>query len=319
MRYSKLFTSKCVVAIVVVLASLSSALAGKIRKTTDFSTFFNPIPPQAQLAFFNTPTSDWLITGGVVLHGNAEFYVEKDGNLEKVPPSELGLQVAQDGKISIVRGKKSYQLDSFPKFACRLGGFVKRNALIAYTEIDDVTPTMTRLITKAGLVESNLDSPNENSVAKEFLDTPFERLFQKADYAEVSELPSEVASPIVTNLNKAIGSDPNQRFTGSSYIHADFQTTYKIYLIESSNQVETQGVPLRYELRFKTGGLPYFIGVKVLAQNWPDDAKLSDLTNPKQPVSQYDIVWAFQVAAIFGELNKSNKNAFSSFVSQACQ
>jgi len=319
MRYFRSFTSKSGLAILVVLVSLSAALAGKIRKTTDFSTFFNPVPPQAQLAFFNTPTSDWLITGGVVLHGNVEFYVERDGKTERVTPSELSLQAAQNGKISILRGKQAYQLDSFPKFACRLGRFVKRDALIAYTEMDNITPTMAKLITKAGLVESELESVNENRVAKEFLETPFERLFKSADYAEVSPLPSEVAAPIITNLNKAIGSDPNQNFTGSSYIHADFQTTYKIFLIDSSNQVETQGVPLRYELRFKTGGLPYFTGVKVLAQNWSDETKLSDITNPKQPISQYDIIWAFQTAAIFGELNRSNKNAFSSFVSQACQ
>jgi hypothetical protein len=265
------------------------------------------------------PNSPWVITGGVVLHGKAEFYLDSGEQSTKVPISELTLRSEKDGKVSISRDQASYNLDVFPNFACPLGRFVQRDAMIVYTELDDVTDEMEQLIAGAGLVDSRIPSAYENSVAREFAKTPFERLFERVDHAAITPLPSEIADPIVENLNKVIKSDPKQSFDKGAYIHADFQVTYKIYLVDKSKQIDTEGVPMRYALKYHTGGLPYITKVDVFSQDWSDDTKLSDLSGRPFSVSQYDIVLAFQIAAIFREFHRANGPAFSDFVSQACK
>lgn len=301
------------------LTSLSPAVAGKIRKTTYYSTFINPVPTAAQLAFFRTPESDWRITGGVVLRGNAAFYVETGGNSTPVLVKDLTLHSGKDGAVTISRNQQSYRLDIFPNFACPLGKFVQRGAQIAYTDLRNVTEDMAKQIAERGLVESNLISRNNNSVAQEFYNTRFERLFKKADNAEVGDLDESIARPIIVDLNEKIGGNPNQSFDRAAYVHADFQVTYKIYLVDASKEVDTEGVPLRLHLKSKSGGLPYIDRLEVFSQNWPDGVKLTMGTDPDQLFSQYDVVWAFQTAAIFRAFQRSDKSAFAAFVADACR
>jgi hypothetical protein len=306
-------------AFLIFVTSPNPAVAGKIRKTTHYSPFFNPVPTSPQLAFFRPPDGDWRITGGVVLRGSAAFYVETEGNSTPVPVKELTLKSGTDGTVTISRNQESYRLDIFPQFACPLGKFIQRGAQIAYTELIGVTQDMVKQIADRGLVDSNLVSRSSNSVAREFYNTPFERLFKMADNAKVSSLPESIARPIIVNLNEKIGGDPNQVFDRFAYVHADFQVTYKIYLVEASKEVDTEGVPLRFHLKSKTGSSPYIDTVEVFAQNWADGAKLANGTDPNQPFSQYDVVWAFQTAAIFREFRRSDKSAFDAFVADACR
>lgn len=298
-------------------ASLNFAFAGNIRKTTYYTPFISSVPTPATLAFFRSPTSPWRITGGVVLRGGARFYIQDSANQTEVPIGELSLSADKNGIVTISRKQQSYHLDMFPNFACPLGRFVARDALIAYTELDGVTEDMAQQIAKAGLVDSNLVSRFDNSIAREFLDTPFERLFERADNAQVVSLDAATAAPMVLNINKAIGSNPNSSFNRAAFVHADFQVAYKVYLVDSSKEVDTEGVPLRYHLKYSRGSLPYIDRIEVFSQEWPDNTTLTREPDSKS-FTQYDVVWAFQAAAIFREFYRSDKAAFAKFLAQAC-
>jgi hypothetical protein len=301
-------------------ASLNSAIAGHIRKTTYYTPFISSVPTPGTVAFFRSPTAPWRITGGVVLRGGAKFYTQDraDQKAEEVPVAELSLRADKDGIVTISRKQQSYRLDIFPNFVCPLGRFVERGALIAYTELNGVTEEMAQQIATAGLVDSNLISRFDNSIAREFFNTPFEQLFERADHAQVVSLDDATAAPMVLGINKAIGSDLKLSFDRAAYVHADFQVSYKIYLVNSSKEVDTEGVPLRYHLRYSRGSLPYIDRIEVFSQEWPDNATLTHEIDSKT-FTQYDVVWAFQMAAIFREFYRSDKVAFAKFLGQACQ
>jgi hypothetical protein len=305
--------------LLVLLAFVCSVSAGKIRKATVYSTFISSVPTPETYAFFRTPEAPWSYTGGVVLRGRAEFYYETGANSTRIPIQQLKLQSSNDGIVTISRNGKSFRLDTFPKLPCNLGKFIERGAIVAYTELDGVTEAMAERMSAAGLVDSSLGVAGLNHrIAREFFNTPFERLFERADNVLVADLDEDLARQTINNLNARIGSDPNQFFRRGSYVHADFQVVYKVYLIDASNEVDIEGVPLRYELEYNRGGLPHVIGIQAFAQNWPDDAKLTKALDPSTAFSQYDIVWTFQTAAIFRELHQSNGSAFSKFVADAC-
>jgi hypothetical protein len=307
------------VLVLVTALALPCATLGKVRKTVDYSSFINSAPSSTMLAFFDAPDALWTITGGVVLHGQAKFFMEQRGNVELVPTSQIALSVNATGNVFLDYDHHLYALEIFPGLACPLGRFIQRNGLIAYTELDGVTEAMEKRIYSADLVDSNEPSGFDNSVAKEFVGTPFERLFAAMDYVDVTPLPENIKNAALGELNRKIGAHADSQFTKGSYIHADFQTTYQVYLVRGPDRVDAAGVPLRYELKYNPGGLPFIADVEVFSQNWPDDEHLGDLNNDNVRVSQYDVVSAFQAAGILRELHLANNGAFETFVSQACQ
>jgi hypothetical protein len=130
------------------------------------STNFNPAISQDMLEFFNSPTADYRITGGVVLDGGAidggvTFRFEKTGVKSTVLISELELKT-ENSKIWIgYRGQK-FNYDVIPNLACPLAKLVARKGKIAYTEIGNVTVELEMQILRNGLIDSEVDSSDYN-------------------------------------------------------------------------------------------------------------------------------------------------------------
>jgi hypothetical protein len=264
------------------------------------------------------PDGYFLIAGGVVLHGQADFILEQNGQDSPIAASTVTPVAEPNGKIALQSGGKLYQLAMPAGLACPLARFTQRDGLIAYTILKFMTDSSPRALQRAGLVRHRL--------AKEFDGTGFEKLLHAADFAATEALPDGTGRALASAINDQNGigafvltaSDTGDRKIGS-YVNTDLQVTYKAYLVASTDAVETAGVPLRYYWLLDSNWTPGVFSVEALAQNWPANATLTDWTAPNAQPTQYDIVNFYQTAGVFRQLHTASPDAFARFTDQACR
>jgi hypothetical protein len=258
----------------------------------------------------------FLVAGGVVLHGSTLFEHEGEGSTRAVPASAVTPRLGPDGALMLVDSGVGYRLPLSPGLACPLGRFVQRGGLLAYTVPRFLTADMIPTLVHAGVVH--------HRVAREFDGTPYEALLHAADFAATEDLAPALEMRVLSGINASNGVDAvalqaastDQPLVGS-YINADPQVTYRVYLSDPTHTAEIGGVPLRYYWRWDHGWAAVF-GVQAFAQNWKPGTTLTDLTRPGATPTQYDVVNLYQTAALFRTLDHTAPEAFDAFVQAAC-
>jgi hypothetical protein len=296
---------------------LATSAYAQVRVEPQTSSFVDPASGHDAEMLFGR-SGYFMIAGGVVLGGTANFYLERNGADQPVAANMVVPVANRDGSVSLTYAGATYQAGMPPGLACPLGEFVARDGIVAYTVPKYMDAESRQFMLRAGL--------KHHRIAREFDGTPFERLLHEADFAATTPLSPKMAHDLSASLNDANGlngfvidaADQQDKPIGS-LINADVQVRYHVYLMAGRQQVEIGGVPLRYfwELDSNTGAAGVF-AVDVLAQNWPAGTRLSDLTAPGAQPTQYDIVNFYQVAGLFRQLHLSNPAQFNNFVDQAC-
>lgn len=261
-----------------------------------------------------------FIAGGVVLDGQAEFYL--DENKQMVSAADLALQVDERQKVYLTYRGVPYQLEAHAGVACPLGKFIIRNGLVLYTVPPDVPKGLedeqARRITKEGLVRVRMSG---GFVAKEFENTNFVELLSGSDFAATVSLPKNINEELVQSINDALGK--GRRLAEDlgpmgSYVNTDSQIVYKTYLLAGTKRVDIAGVPLRYDWDYATDGLALVNSVRAYSTKWRGAPELANLADKNARVSQYDYVTFYQIGGIFRQIFMSNPSSFRSFVDKAC-
>ena len=293
--------------------ALAAGAAGQVRREPEVAATVSPDTSQFGASLF-ARDGDFLIAGGVVLHGNANFSLEENGQRVRVAADDVTPIAEPDGRVALGYHGGVYQMGMPAGLACPLGRFVARQGSIAYTVVHYMDDDSPRSLLRAGLVRHKL--------AREFAGTRFEPLLRAADFAATEKLPDGMGASIAATINGGNGIGAflvNTSFGDDegvgSFVNSDFQVTYRTYLMAGDHRVEVGGVPLRYYWQLNHGGGAGVFSVEALAQNWPQSAQLSDI---KAAPTQYDVVNFYQVAGVFRQLQQTSPATFGKFVEQAC-
>jgi hypothetical protein len=295
---------------------LSSAAYAQVRPDTNLSSFVDPATgPMAQELFGRS--GYFMIAGGVVLGGSANFVLEQNGRDRSVDVAAVLPVANPDGSVSLAYGGSTYPVGMPAGLACPLGRFVARDGIIAYTIAKFMDPESRRAMMNAGL--------KRHRIAREFDGTPFETLLHAADFAETTPLPPAMAQELTASLNAANGingfvieaADQTEKPIGS-LINTDAQVHYRVYLVAGAHRVEISGVPLRYFWELDRSGAAGVFAVDSLSQNFSAGEGLSNWETMKTQPTQYDVVNFYQVAGMFRQLHESHPTQFSAFVDQVC-
>jgi hypothetical protein len=293
--------------------ALATGAAGQVRGEPEIAATISPDSSQFGSNLF-ARDGDFLIAGGVVLHGNAIFMLEENGRRVRVAAGEVMPIAEPGGRMALGYQRAVYQMGMPAGLACPLGRFVARQGTIAYTIVHYMDDESPRSLMRAGLVRHRL--------AREFAGTRFEPLLRAADLATTEKLPDDMGASIAASINAKNGIGAlliNTSFADDqgvgSFLNSDFQVTYRTYLMAGENRVEVAGVPLRYFWQLEHGGAAGVFSVESLAQNWQERAQLSQAAAAP---AQYDVVNFYQVAGVFRKLQETSPAAFGQFVEQAC-
>ena len=299
------------------LLALSIPAAAQVRREPAVGSTISSSTAAVENALFG-PDGYFLIAGGVVLHGAADFMLEQPGARRSVEAASITPIAEPNGAVALQSAGRLYQFAMPAGLACPLGRFTQRDGLIAYTILKYMTDSTPRELQRAGLVRHRL--------AHEFDGTPFDKLLHAADTAATEPLPEATSRAIAGAINDQNGigafvlraSETLDEKIGS-FINTDLQVTYKAYLVDSTGAVEVAGVPLRYYWLLDGNGTPGVFSVEALAQTWPANAGLTQWGAPGAVPSQYDIVNFYQVAGVFRQLHIAAPDGFARFVDQACR
>ena len=296
------------------MLALSAGATAQVRREPDIATTLSQDSSTLGATLF-ARDGDFLIAGGVVLHGSAAFTLEQDGRALPVRASDVTPLAEPDGRMALHYRGAAYPVGMPAGLACPLGHFVERNGLIAYTVVHFMDDDSPRSLLRAGVVRHRL--------AREFDGTRFENLLRAADFAAAENLPGTLGSSIAASINADNGIGAyllTASYGGNdnvgSFVNADFQVTYRVYLMAGAQRVEIAGVPLRYFWQLEHGGGAGVFSVQALSQNWADHAQLSAANAAP---TQYDVVNFYQVAGLFRQLDVAAPAVFAKFVEQACQ
>jgi hypothetical protein len=300
-----------------VLAAATVLAAGaaqaQVRVAPDTTSFLDPANPSAARLLFGRH-GYFMIAGGVVLGGSADFFIERNGTDTPVPAQSVALAAAPDGSVRLRYGAASYAVGMPAALACPLARFVARDGVVAYT-----VPKFMDTDSRHALMRLHI---KHHTVAEEFDGTGLEPLLRAADFAATVPLSPPLARDLSASLNHANGLDSfvvnaaeeDARPIGS-LINSDIQVRYRVYLQPATHTVDIAGVPLRYFWELNQGGSAGVFAVAALAQNWPAGSHLSA---PGEAPTQYDAVNFYQVAGLFREMHVTAPAGFEAFVEQAC-
>jgi hypothetical protein len=260
----------------------------------------------------------FFLAGGVVLHGQAQFYLDDGQGKRNVPAADVTFSIPKSQSVYLHYRDDKFRLQAHKRIACQLGRFVARDGLIAYTippdTPDNLTEVQSTRLKEAGLVEIET-----GFIANEFYKTPLARLVRIADFGDTAELPDELKHSLINGINEALGSNRHlDEDVDGSYLNTDHQVTYQVYLVTKSHRVEVGGVPLRYYWDWATDGSGIVSDVRAMSTDWPDGSKLSDLSDSANRLSQYDVVALYQTAGVLRQLSVSNPEQFKSVLATAC-
>ncbi len=296
------------------MLALSAGASAQVRREPNIAATLSQDSSTLGSTLF-ARDGDFLIAGGVVLHGSAAFRLEQDGSENPVPASDVVPVAEADGRMALRYHGVTYPVGMPAGLACPLGRFVARHGLIAYTVVHFMDDDSPRSLMRAGVVRHRL--------AREFDGTRFEGLLRAADFAAAEKLPGNLGSSIAASVNSDNGIGAyllTASYGGNdnvgSFVNADFQVTYQVYLMPGARRVEIAGVPLRYFWQLDHSGAAGVFSVQALSQNWADAARLSAANAAP---TQYDVVNFYQVAGLFRQLDASAPAAFATFVEQACR
>jgi hypothetical protein len=295
---------------------LSAGAAAQVRFTPDTQAYLDPSTGPAARALF-AKSGLFMIAGGVVLHGSANFYLERNGARMPVSADQIVLGQAKDNVLTLTYNGTAYALETQPGLGCPLGQFTARDGFIAYTIPKFMDPDSIRAMMRAGLVH--------HRIAREFDGTPFEPMLRAADFADTVPLQSATARDLTRSLNNGNDMDDflvdvstEGRKPIGSLINTDVQVRYSVFLRQDTGKVEISGVPLRYFWELDRSGAAGVFAVDTLAQSWAPGTMLTDVTAPGAKATQYDIINFYQVAGVFRQLHESNPQRFESYVAAAC-
>ncbi len=299
-----------------VLSLLAAPAWAQTRIEKQTASFVDPAAGAAAQQLFGR-SGYFMIAGGVVLGGTANFYLERNGTDTAIPASAIRLATSHDGDVTLTYAGATYHLAIQAGLACPLAKFTARDGIIAYTIPKFIDPESRHLMREAGLVR--------HRIAREFDGTPFETLLHAADFAVTTPLPPDIARALTATVNDANGlrdfvltaADELKKPIGS-FINTDAQVRYRVYLIAGTARAEIGGVPLRYFWEMDRGGAAGVFAVDQFAQNWVPGTALTNFTATGAQPTQYDIVNFYQTAGLFRQLHQTDAAAFDSFTAQAC-
>jgi hypothetical protein len=293
------------------------AAHAQIRVAPAESTYIDPDSGPLAKALFGR-SGYFMIAGGVVLGGTAQFYLEQNGTDRPINPADVQPAAMGNGEIALTYDGAAYRIGMPAGLACPLGKFVDRGGIVAYTVPKFLDDDSLRTMMRIGL--------RHHRIAKEFDGTIFEPLLRAADFGRTRPLPPDLARKLSGDINTANGvdgfvlrvADGNDQVVGS-LINTDAQVRYQVYLIPATHRVEIAGVPLRYYWQMEPGGDAAVFAVDELSQDWAAGTHLTDWSALVARATQFDVVNFYQVSGVFRQLYSTQPRAFAAATKAVCQ
>jgi len=259
-----------------------------------------------------------FIAGGVVLNGQAQFYLEDSRGAQAVSPGDVTLRIDGSQNVYLNYRETGYKLEAHRGIACPLGQFIARNGAVGFT-IPPNVPAEFEEEQERQLREAGLVFASGGWIAKEFANTNTASLLEEADFADTVDLPDDLNNHLIQTINAAVGGDRDENMeVEGSYVNTDSQITYQVYLLAQSRRVDVAGVPLRYSWSHANDGSAIVTLVEAFSTDWPKGSLIADLSAHNGDTSQYDYVVFYQTGGIFRQIFMSNPTSFRSFVAKAC-
>ena len=273
------------------------------------------IRPRNPLTTFNI-NGVYLIAGGVLLNGDAEFFVGDGDDRSVRSAKELGL-AHRAGNWYIVDAGKEYELRVSQSIICPTARFVSRGGLIAYT----VPP----FEDEARLASAGLIPGLGGYIAPEFAKPPLSDLVYEADFAATEQLPTDLVREIISyydpskDYTKLVIPMNNWERSSYSYVNSSEQIVYQVELDGNTGAVSAKGLPLRYYWTGSPsgmGGMPEILNVKILS---PDRSRMNKSFPGAVPVAQGEILDLYGLAAILNQFERADPEGYDRIVAAACR
>ncbi|HEY0686316.1 MAG TPA: hypothetical protein VGD45_28505 [Steroidobacter sp.] len=246
--------------------------------------------------------------GGIMFRGDVTFHGEDD---RPVDGASISLNAQpKTGKSSLNRAGDVYELPIEARLACALGKFVRNDRVLAYSVpmvADDPA-----FFAREGLVEQQGDYVAGELAAytAELYAADLDAAIEEIADAETHKLILDSMNDLVRRSGQTLRALAPLGAEGSgTYVNADFNVTYKVYLSRQGARkfVDFAGLPLQYFWSLtKDGRTPTFYDVAVF--KFPGE----------QDAGQLASISMFHNAALFRWMKSHQPAQFERYVSDIC-
>jgi len=309
------------VALAIAASAVTQSYAEVRPWAADYSSIINQNAPTQRVARHFRRVGAYRITRGVLFDSSAVFFLERGSGRIPVAASALALDMDAAGRVFLTHAGTRFQMEVHAGLSCPLGRFVQRNGTLAYS-ITAPARFSQELGTHGLVPGTEREGFGREWIPREFSGSPFLDLLYEADLArEVVDLPENVSTSLLVNVNRAVGRLPRSVETfdvvDGSYMNTDSLIPYRVFLVAGANRVDVSGVPLRYHWREGRDGSLIVIGVQAFSQDFKERG-ISNLASRGASPTHYDVVVLYQTAAVFRALRRTDPARFTQFVTRAC-